>query len=75
MTDTNKLHEAIKKVIKLSYSHVDGRDLFAELKPRNTLDIIRRVDGVETWHEGDWLTDFGDALREFQTLADNKEKP
>jgi len=60
--------EAINKVIGLSYSHVDGRDLFAELKPRKTLDIKKRKDGIETWHEGDWLTDLGDAVRELEAL-------
>jgi hypothetical protein len=39
-----------------TFSHVDGRDPLAQLHPRKTLDIKRRVDGVETWFEGDWLT-------------------
>lgn len=42
-------------------SHVDGRDLLDELHPRKTLDIKRRVDGVETWFEGDWLSNVKDA--------------
>lgn len=37
-------------------SHVDGRDLLDELHPRHTLDIKRRVDGRETWFQGDWLS-------------------
>lgn len=44
-----------------TFSHVDGRDLLDELHPRNTLDIKRRVDGVETWHEADWLSNLRDA--------------
>jgi hypothetical protein len=39
-----------------TFSHVDGRDLLDELHPRRMLDIKRRVDGVETWFEGDWLS-------------------
>lgn len=49
--------EALKRIDKATFSHVDGRDLFAQMHPRNTLDIKRRRDGVETWFEGDWLTD------------------
>lgn len=36
-------------------SHVNGRDLLQELCPAKTLDIKKRIDGVETWHEADWL--------------------
>lgn len=43
-------------MVEGSFSHVDGRDLLAELHPRKTLDIKRRVDASETWFEGDWLT-------------------
>jgi hypothetical protein len=39
-----------------TFSHIDGRDLLKELHPRNTLDIKRRVDAVETWFEADWLS-------------------
>ena len=39
-----------------TFSHADGRDLLGELHPRNTLDVKRRVDGGETWFEGDWLS-------------------
>lgn len=44
-----------------TFSHVNGRDLLAELHPRKELDIKRRVDGKETWFEGDWLSDLMDA--------------
>ncbi len=44
-----------------TFSHVDGRDLLAELHPRNMLDIKRRVDGKETWFEGDWLSNLMEA--------------
>ena len=47
----------ISKIDLATFSHVDGRDLFAQMHPRNTLDIKRRVDARETWYEGDWLTD------------------
>lgn len=41
---------------RATFSHVNGRDLLAELHPRRQLDIKRRVDGVETWFEADWLS-------------------
>lgn len=68
----------LKDMIRLSYSHVDGRDLFAELKPRNTLDIIKRVDGKETVFEADWITDLGDQLRKLEYMlsaAPNIKQP
>lgn len=43
-------------MVKATFSHIDGRDLLKELHPRKMLDIKRRVDGVETWFEGDWLS-------------------
>jgi hypothetical protein len=45
---------------RATFSHVDGRDLLDELHPRKELDIKRRVDGVETWFEGDWLSNLRD---------------
>lgn len=43
-------------MVRATFSHVDGRDLLDELHPRRSLDIKRRVDGRETWFEGDWLS-------------------
>lgn len=51
-----ELLDALERIVKATHSHVDGRDLLAELHPRYMLDIKRRRDGVETWFEGDWLT-------------------
>ncbi len=48
--------ERFDALVRATYSHVDGRDLLAELHPRKMLDIKRRVDAVETWFEGDWLS-------------------
>jgi hypothetical protein len=48
-------------MVEASFSHVDERDLLAELHPRNTIDIKRRVDGHETWFEGDWLSKLEEA--------------
>ena len=59
--ENEKLRAALRFLVSSTYSHLDGRDLLGELHPRNTLDIKRRVDGVETWFEGDWLTDLMDA--------------
>lgn len=39
-----------------TYSHIDARDLLGQLHPRKILDIKRRKDGIETWFDGDWLT-------------------
>lgn len=52
---------ALDYLLSTFKSHVDGRDLLDELHPRKTLDIKRRVDGVETWFEGDWLSNVRDA--------------
>ena len=55
--------EKIKRfdaMARQTYSHVDGRDLLDELHPRKQLDIKRRVDGRETWFEGDWLSNLRD---------------
>lgn len=61
MTDlklaAQKALEAMENIDKATFSHVDGRDLFAQMHPRNMLDIKRRIDARETWFEGDWLTD------------------
>jgi len=67
-----KLEEALKVVIQATHSHVDGRDLLAELHPRYMLDIKRRRDGVETWFEGDWLSNLWTAIK-FARSALNKE--
>ena len=58
-----ELLEALKAIDAECYSHVDGRDLFAQLHPRRMLDIKRRVDGVETWFEGDWLSNLWGAIK------------
>jgi len=41
---------------KATFSHVNGRDLLAELHPRSELNVWRRQDGRSTWFEADWLT-------------------
>lgn len=55
-TDGKRALVLLRQIVAATHSHVDGRDLLAELHPRKTLDIKRRSDGVETWFEGDWLT-------------------
>lgn len=62
--ENKRLREAVLNVIEKSHSHIDGRFLFDDINPRRTLDIKRRLDGVETWHEGDWLTDLRLAILE-----------
>jgi hypothetical protein len=54
---------------RATFSHVDGRDLLAELHPRSELDIKRRVDGRDTWFEGDWLSNLMTA-RDAEAKAD-----
>lgn len=44
------------RMVAASFSHMDGRDLLAELYPRAQLDIKRQVNGKETWFDGNWLT-------------------
>lgn len=61
--DNARLREALEGVDKASNSHIDGRDLFEEIHPRNELDIRRRMDGVDTWHEADWLTNLWRAIK------------
>lgn len=59
-----RLARLLQGIVDVTHSHVDGSDLLAELHPRSTLDIKRRSDGVETWHEGDWLTNLERAVKE-----------
>lgn len=57
-------HEKIRRfdeMVRVTFSHLNGRDLLEELHPRRMLDIKRRVDGVETWFEADWLTNLMEA--------------
>ena len=61
MHEIERLREALRGMDDATISHVDGRDLLDELHPRHTLDIKRRVDGIETWYEGDWLSRLRDA--------------
>lgn len=53
--------QRFERMCILTFSHVNGRDLLAELWPRKTLDIKRRIDGKDTWFQGDWLSDLLDA--------------
>ncbi len=53
------IEEKVKRydaMVRSTFSHVDGRDLLDELHPRKQLDIKRRIDGMETWFEADWLS-------------------
>jgi len=58
-----ELEDALNAVTKATRSHIDGRDLLDELHPRYTLDIKRRRDGVETWYQGDWLSNLREAMK------------
>ena len=60
------VRDAAAKVDAKTYSHIDDRDLFAEIHPRRWLDIVRRVDGRETRHEGDWLSDLYGAIKDLR---------
>lgn len=55
LSDSEKI-KRFDGMVKATMCHLDGRDLLKELHPRRMLDIKRRVDSVETWYEGDWLT-------------------
>ena len=62
----------LERIVDATHSHIDGRDLLGELHPRKTLDIKRRVDGRETWFEGDWLSGVWDAVKEARALLYTK---
>lgn len=66
--------EALEAINKECFSHVDGRDLFAQMHPRNTLDIKRRVDARETWFEGDWLTDLWGQIKKSRAAIQQAEE-
>lgn len=64
---------ALEQVIASTHSHIDGRDLLAEIHPRRTLDIKRRVDAVETWFEGDWLTGLWKSIKGARRVLNGEE--
>lgn len=51
-----RVAEAARRVNETTYSHVDGRDLLAELHPRHHMDIKVRRDGQDHHYEADWLS-------------------
>ena len=69
--EIKELKELLKAVNNVTYSHVDGRDLLAELHPRHTLDIKRRVDAVESWFEGDWLSNLFNVIKDIREKLDS----
>jgi DNA repair exonuclease SbcCD ATPase subunit len=73
--ENQRLRAALRGIDAATISHVDGRDLLDELHPRGTLDIKRRIDGKETWFEGDWLSNLRDARNAARAaLAPAQEK-
>lgn len=60
-----ELTDILDTIVAMTKSHIDGRDLLDEIHPRNTLDIKRRVDGVEKWFEADWLSGLRDAIKAY----------
>lgn len=63
LTRLSELEPIIQEIIKRSHSHVDGRFLFEPLLHRKSIDIKKRLDGVETWYEGDWLSELGRSIK------------
>ena len=53
---------ALSAIIGATKSHVDGRDLLAELHPRHYMDIKVRRDGKDIWFEADWLSNLQRAI-------------
>ena len=53
----SKLADEMRAMIASTFSHVDGRDLLAELKPNHWhyCDIRVRINGQWEEFEGDWL--------------------
>ena len=66
----NDLITLADAIVSATYSHIDSRSLLAELHPRRQLDIKRRVDGRETWHEGDWLSGLWAAIQAYEAARD-----
>lgn len=58
-----KMRDAMRTVIKATHSHIDGRDLLAELHPRHMMDIKVRREGKDLWFEGDWLSTLWDDMK------------
>jgi hypothetical protein len=63
----------LQRVVDTTHSHLDGRDLLAEIHPRRFLNITRRVDSVETSFEGDWLTTLWSAVKEAKAFLYSRE--
>lgn len=61
LEEADPIRAALNYLLAQFKSHVDGRDLLDEIHPRRSLEIVRRIDGVETWFEGDWLSNVRDA--------------
>ena len=53
---------ALSAIIGATKSHVDGRDLLAELHPRHYMDIKVRRNGKDIWFEADWLSNLQRAI-------------
>ena len=58
-----RVAEAARRVNEATYSHVDGRDLLAELHPRHHMDITVRRDGQDHHYGADWLSNLYDAVK------------
>ncbi len=51
----DKLEGALVRILASTRSAIDGRNQLDELFPNRWINITKRVDGVETTYEGDWL--------------------
>ena len=58
-----RVAEAARRVNERTYSHLDGRDLLAQLHPRHHIDITVRRDGQDTVLEADWITGLYEAIK------------
>ena len=50
-----------REMVLACFCHLTGEDNLGKLHTRRMIDIKRRVDAVDTWFEGDWLTTLMDA--------------
>ena len=73
--DRDRLRGALERIIQSTHSHVNGRDLLAELHPRNILDIKRRVDARETWFQGDWLSNLWTEVKSGRAALLSSKEP
>lgn len=76
--DESALLAAARAVVEAATSHIDGRDLLAELHQHgwpHEIDIKTRKDAIDRWYEGDWLKDLYRAMINLRRLMPGDGTP